>query len=55
MSGLRFVRHARKHGVRVVILNRGMTRGDELADVRVDAGCSTVLPLLAATAAGSRV
>ena len=27
MSGLRFVRHAHKHGIPVVIINRGPTRG----------------------------
>jgi NAD-dependent SIR2 family protein deacetylase len=51
MSGLRFVRHAHRHGVPVVIVNRGTTRGDDLADVLVDAGCSDVLPALAAAAA----
>jgi NAD-dependent SIR2 family protein deacetylase len=54
MSGLRFVRHAHKAGIPVVIVNRGPTRGDGLATVRVDAGCSDVLPALAAAAAGSR-
>ncbi|MEQ3553199.1 NAD-dependent protein deacetylase [Pseudonocardia nematodicida] len=48
MSGLRFVRAARKAGVPVVIVNRGVTRGDELADLRVDAGCSETLGALAA-------
>jgi NAD-dependent SIR2 family protein deacetylase len=50
MSGLRFVRHAHKAGIPVVIVNRGATRGDELADVRVDAGCSEALEVLAAAA-----
>jgi NAD-dependent SIR2 family protein deacetylase len=50
MSGLRFVRHAHRHGVPVVINNRGTTRGDELAEVLVDAGCSDVLGALAAAA-----
>jgi NAD-dependent SIR2 family protein deacetylase len=50
LSGLRFVRHAHRAGVPVVIVNRGSTRGDPLADVLVDAGCSDVLPLLAAAA-----
>ncbi len=50
MSGLRFVRHAHKHGVPVVIVNRGVTRGDEFAVARVHAGCSDVLPALAAAA-----
>ncbi|MEV0061015.1 NAD-dependent protein deacetylase [Nocardia sp. NPDC050718] len=43
MSGLRFVRRAAKNGVPVVIVNRGATRGDELAAVRVHAGCSETL------------
>ena len=38
MSGLRFVRHAARAGTPVVIVNRGATRGDDLAQVRVDAG-----------------
>jgi NAD-dependent SIR2 family protein deacetylase len=53
MSGLRFVRHAHKHGIPVVIVNRGATRGDPLADVLVDDGCSEVLSALAAAAAGA--
>lgn len=43
MSGLRFVRHARRRGIPVVILNRGVTRGDDLADFKLDAGCSPTL------------
>jgi NAD-dependent SIR2 family protein deacetylase len=54
MSGLRFVRHAHKHGVPVVIVNRGITRGDELAATRLDAGCSEVLTALAAPAGGAQ-
>jgi NAD-dependent SIR2 family protein deacetylase len=50
MSGLRFVRHAHKRGTPVVIVNRGPTRGDPLADVLVDGGCSEVLTAVAATA-----
>ncbi|RZT87646.1 NAD-dependent SIR2 family protein deacetylase [Pseudonocardia sediminis] len=49
MSGLRFVKHAAKHGVPVVIVNRGETRGDPLATVLVDAGTSEVLGALAGT------
>jgi NAD-dependent SIR2 family protein deacetylase len=48
MSGLRFVRRAAKLGVPVVIVNRGTTRGDELAAYLVEAGCSDFLPALAA-------
>ncbi|MEV6828731.1 NAD-dependent protein deacetylase [Amycolatopsis sp. NPDC051102] len=36
MSGLRFVRHAAAAGKPVVIVNRGETRGDRYASVRVD-------------------
>jgi NAD-dependent SIR2 family protein deacetylase len=36
MSGLRFVRYAAKAGRPVLIVNRGRTRGDEHATVRVD-------------------
>ncbi|WP_227998918.1 NAD-dependent protein deacetylase [Nocardia australiensis] len=46
MSGLRFVRHAAKHARPVVIINRGRTRGDELATLTVDAGCGGVLAAL---------
>jgi NAD-dependent SIR2 family protein deacetylase len=49
MSGLRFVRYAAKAGLPVVILNRGATRGDELATVKVEAGCSEWLGALAAS------
>ena len=45
-SGYRFVRHAAARGVPVAIVNRGATRGDELAAVKVDAGCSELLALL---------
>jgi NAD-dependent SIR2 family protein deacetylase len=52
-SGLRFVRHAHRAGIPVVIVNRGATRGDEFAAVRVDAGCSDVLPAVAAAASSA--
>lgn len=48
MSGLRFVRRAARQGTPVVIVNRGSTRGDDLASYRVDAGTSDWLPTLAA-------
>jgi len=48
MSGLRFVRRARlRLDIPVVIINRGPTRGDEFAAVRIDGGCSEVLRELA--------
>jgi NAD-dependent SIR2 family protein deacetylase len=46
-SGCRFVRHAAALGIPVAIVNRGRTRGDELAAVKVDGGCSELLALLA--------
>ncbi|MFN3001976.1 NAD-dependent protein deacetylase [Mycolicibacterium wolinskyi] len=46
-SGYRFVRHAAARGMPVAIINRGPTRGDDLATVKVDAGCSEMLTLLA--------
>ena len=49
MSGFRFVRRAAKAGVPVVIVNRGETRGDDLATMRLHAGCSEFLGALAAT------
>ncbi|MBP3043537.1 NAD-dependent protein deacetylase [Arthrobacter jiangjiafuii] len=48
MSGLRFVKHAHKSGKPVVIINRGPTRGDELADLKIDCGVATALEYLAA-------
>ena len=46
-SGYRFVRHAAARQIPVAIVNRGPTRGDDLATVKVDAGCSPMLTLLA--------
>jgi len=46
-SGYRFVRHAAAAGIPVAIINRGPTRGDDLATVKVDNGCSPMLALLA--------
>ena len=46
-SGYRFVRHAVARGIPVAIINRGPTRGDDVATVKVDGGCSPMLVLLA--------
>ncbi|MEV8040071.1 NAD-dependent protein deacetylase [Arthrobacter sp. NPDC080082] len=48
MSGLRFVRHAVKQGKEVVIINRGQTRGDDLATIKLEAGVSESLTWLEA-------
>ncbi len=45
-SGYRFVRHATAAGIPVAIINRGRTRGDDLATVKIDNGCSPMLALL---------
>lgn len=47
MSGLRFVRHAAKHDKPVVIINRGSTRGDEFASLKLELGVSEALAYLA--------
>lgn len=46
-SGYRFVRHAAAHHKPIAIVNRGPTRGDDLATVKLDNGCSPMLALLA--------
>jgi len=46
-SGYRFVRHAAALGIPIAIINRGRTRGDDLATIKVDGGCSEMLALLA--------
>ncbi len=48
MSGFRFVRRAARAGTPVVIVNRGETRGDELATYKLEVGCSEFLTTLGA-------
>jgi NAD-dependent SIR2 family protein deacetylase len=55
MSGLRFVRYAAKAGLPVVIVNRGATRGDDLATLKVEAGCSEWLSSWARSPEQARV
>ncbi|MGA8988435.1 MAG: NAD-dependent protein deacetylase [Aeromicrobium sp.] len=52
MSGLRFVRAAHKREIPIVIVNRGSTRADDLATLKVDAGCAETLAGLAAELPG---
>jgi NAD-dependent SIR2 family protein deacetylase len=54
-SGFRFVRHAASLGLPIAVVNRGRTRGDDLATVKVDGGCSELLTLLANELAGVRL
>jgi NAD-dependent SIR2 family protein deacetylase len=46
-SGFRFVRRAARAGVPVAIVNRGPTRGDDLATYKLEVGCSEFLSGLA--------
>jgi NAD-dependent SIR2 family protein deacetylase len=46
MSGLRFVRRAAALGIPVAIVNQGETRGDPLADLKLDAPLGAVLAAL---------
>jgi len=46
MSGRRFVLRAAKEGIRVAIVNQGVTRGDPYAGLAVDAPLGSVLPEL---------
>lgn len=48
MSGLRFVRHAAKQSKPVIIINRGATRGDDKATIKLETGVSQALGYLAA-------
>ncbi|GIF39718.1 NAD-dependent protein deacetylase [Actinoplanes xinjiangensis] len=47
MSGRRFVLRAVRDGVRVAIVNRGVTRGEPYADLVIDAPLGVILPNLA--------
>jgi hypothetical protein len=46
MSGFRFVRRATEHGIPTAIVNRGATRGDDHARIRVDAPLGATLTAL---------
>jgi NAD-dependent SIR2 family protein deacetylase len=48
MSGFRFVRQAARAGKPVVVVNRGTTRGDDLASYKLEMGCSEFLTGLVA-------
>jgi NAD-dependent SIR2 family protein deacetylase len=52
-SGRRFVKQASARGIPVVIVNRGVTRADPLATLKLDAGCAETLEnLFAASVRG---
>jgi NAD-dependent SIR2 family protein deacetylase len=43
-SGFRFARRASENGKAIAIVNRGRTRADELATLKIDEDCSAVIP-----------
>ena len=55
MSGRRFVLRAAREGIRVAIVNQGVTRGEPYASLTVDAPLGTVLPDLAGRAGAAAV
>lgn len=46
-SGIRLLEHARRKKLPIIIINRGQTKGDGRADVKLDAGASETLTALA--------
>jgi len=52
MSGRRFVLRAVREGIRVAIVNRGVTRGEPYAGLHIDAPLGIVLPHLAGEMSG---
>jgi hypothetical protein len=46
-SGIRLLDQAAKRRIPIVIINRGVTKGDSRATLKVDAGTSEVLAALA--------
>ena len=53
-SGIRLLDRARRRKLPVVIVNRGETRGDARATVKIDAGTTEVLQALAAALPAAR-
>ena len=52
-SGFRFVRQAHEAGLPIAIVNRGLTRGDELAELKVEGDAGTMLTHAISTATRS--
>ena len=42
-SGFRFVRHAHEAGLPIAIVNRGRTRGDDLAGLKIERDVGSTL------------
>jgi NAD-dependent SIR2 family protein deacetylase len=45
-SGIRLIEHARRRKLPIIVINRGLTKGDGRAAVKIDAGTSETLVLL---------
>ena len=45
-SGFRFIQRAVEQGKEIAIVNIGPTRGDKLANLKIDARCGEILPLI---------
>lgn len=53
-TGVWVVREALAHGARLGVVNRGATAVDEIADIRIDGGCSEVLSDIADMLTGAK-
>jgi NAD-dependent SIR2 family protein deacetylase len=53
-SGIRLVERARRRRLPVVIINRGATRADQRATVKIESGTSEVLRAFADALPGAR-
>lgn len=51
-SGYRFARQAHALGIPLAIVNRGLTRADDLADLKLEEDCVRLLPAALAASAG---
>jgi NAD-dependent SIR2 family protein deacetylase len=48
-SGFRFARLAHQENIALAIVNRGKTRADDLATLKIDADCAEALSVVAGT------
>jgi NAD-dependent SIR2 family protein deacetylase len=53
-SGIRLIEQARRRKLPIIVVNRGVTRGDGRAAVKIDAGASETLIAFADALTGAR-
>ena len=53
-SGIRLIEQARRRKLPIVVVNRGITKGDSRAAVKIDAGASETLVAFADALTGTR-